>query len=80
MSKQSISQIVGQNITKARKELGISQEKLADYSLIDRGYIGKIEKGTANPSIRVIYRIALILQVPLTYLVKYCWLIYFLSY
>lgn len=41
-----------------RKELGLSQEELADLAEIDRTYASQIERGVANPSLDVLFRIA----------------------
>lgn len=41
-----------------RKELGLSQEELADLAEIDRTYASQIERGVANPSLEVLFRIA----------------------
>jgi transcriptional regulator with XRE-family HTH domain len=41
-----------------RKELGLSQEELADLAEIDRTYASQIERGIANPSLEVLHRIA----------------------
>ena len=50
--------IVGRNIRKLREERGLTQEKLAVDSEIDLTYLGGIERGTRNPSLMVIARIA----------------------
>jgi DNA-binding XRE family transcriptional regulator len=41
-----------------RKELGLSQEELADLAEIDRTYASQIERGVANPSLEVLHRLA----------------------
>jgi transcriptional regulator with XRE-family HTH domain len=41
-----------------RKELGLSQEELADLAEIDRTYASQIERGVANPSLEVLFRLA----------------------
>lgn len=42
----------------ARKESGLSQEKLALDAGINRSYVGQIERGVGNPSLRVLVRLA----------------------
>ncbi len=49
-----------------RKELGLSQEELADLAEIDRTYASQIERGIANPSLEVLYRISRALDLELT--------------
>ena len=49
-----------------RKELGLSQEELADLAEIDRTYASQIERGVANPSLEVLYRISRALEIELT--------------
>lgn len=46
-----------------RRQHSYSQEDLAYVSDIDRTYLSRIEQGRANPSLRVIYRVAVALQV-----------------
>jgi transcriptional regulator with XRE-family HTH domain len=48
-----------------RKELGLSQEELADMAEIDRTYASQIERGVANPSLEVLYRVARSLEIDL---------------
>ena len=54
----------GQKMQKARKEAGISQEELAAKLAMHRTYIGMIERGERNPTIRTLYKIAKALKVP----------------
>lgn len=48
-----------------RKELGLSQEELADLAEIDRTYASQIERGIANPSLEVLFRISRALNMDL---------------
>lgn len=48
----------GLRVKKARQDLGLSQEQLAHEADSNRTYISDIERGTRNPSIVVIKRIA----------------------
>lgn len=50
--------IVGFKIKQERLDLNLSQEDLALKIGIDQSDLSKIEKGNANPSIKMIYRIA----------------------
>ncbi|WP_298336394.1 helix-turn-helix transcriptional regulator [uncultured Erythrobacter sp.] len=40
--------ILGQRIRSKRKELGMSQEGLANEAGLDRSYVGRIERGEHN--------------------------------
>lgn len=44
---------------------GISQERLAFDSSVDRSYLGGMERGEANPTVDVLERLARTLDVPL---------------
>ncbi len=58
-----IKQKVGNKIKEFRKLKGLSQEKLANLSEIDRTYLPTIEKGERNVSIEILERIAKALEV-----------------
>ena len=49
--------IVGYKIKQKRLELKLSQDELASKVGIDQSDLSKIEKGNANPSIKMIYKI-----------------------
>ena len=51
------STIRGYKIKQKRLELNMSQEELASKVGIDQSDLSKIEKGNANPSIKMIYKI-----------------------
>jgi len=57
---------LGSAIRAARKERGISQEELAHRSDLDRSYMGSIERGTQNPGIVSILRVAYALDMTAT--------------
>ncbi len=52
-------------VRELRNERGVSQEKLAEQAGIHRTYLGGIELGLRNPSLRNIARIARALEVPI---------------
>lgn len=54
----------GQRIRAIRGQQGISQEGLALQCGLDRTYISGIERGTRNPSLTNILKIATALDVP----------------
>ncbi|MBK8319986.1 MAG: helix-turn-helix transcriptional regulator [Betaproteobacteria bacterium] len=45
-------------IRSLRKARGISQEELALRSQVDRAYMSSIERGTQNPGVMTIFRVA----------------------
>ena len=49
-----IEQCFAKNLRRFRKENGLSQVELADVSGISFKYIYKLERGKANPSIKVV--------------------------
>ena len=55
--------ILGNNIRKYRKSLGLSQEELAFRINSARNYIGCIERAEKYPSIAVIFDIADVLDI-----------------
>jgi len=54
----------GNKIREIRKVKGISQERLAELSEIDRSYMGRIERGEMNVSLTKVYQISEALEVP----------------
>ncbi|WP_244487613.1 MULTISPECIES: helix-turn-helix domain-containing protein [unclassified Aureimonas] len=55
--------IIAKNVRSARLALKMSQEAFADESKIDRTYISGIERGVRNPSLDMIVKIAINLNV-----------------
>lgn len=47
----------GQRLRSIREDKGYSQEAFANLLEIDRSYLGGIERGERNPSLKFIYRI-----------------------
>jgi len=58
----------GARIRYLRLKLGLSQEELAAVCGLDRTYVGGIERGERNPSLKNIYLIASALRVPVSVL------------
>lgn len=52
----------GKKLRKKRKELGVSQEKLALLTDIDRSYVGRIERGEVNITLEKLYQFAQVLN------------------
>lgn len=62
--------VLGENIRTHRRNVGLSQEKLAEKSDLHRNYIGDIERGEENVSVDTLIRIATSLNVSLSDLVR----------
>ncbi|XTZ64460.1 helix-turn-helix domain-containing protein [Aeromonas salmonicida subsp. pectinolytica] len=52
----------GERIRQKRTQLGISQDKLALQSEIDRSYVGRIERGEVNITLEKAYQLAAVLH------------------
>ena len=51
-------QLLGVNVRHHRKLKGMSQEQLALDAGMERSYVSDLERGTRNPSVRVVGRLA----------------------
>lgn len=58
-----ILEVFGQRMQKVRKDKGITQEELAGKLAMHRTYVGLVERGERNPTIRTLYKIAKALEV-----------------
>ena len=65
-----LPQILGQNIRSWRKRSGMSQEELALDCGMKRSYVSDIERGTRNPTIKALARLADALEVEPEVLVR----------
>jgi transcriptional regulator with XRE-family HTH domain len=61
---------IGKAIKEIRSEKGISQNKLSKLTGLNRGYLYKLENDLISPSLDIIEKIALYLEVPVSDLVK----------
>lgn len=59
-----VERAFGQALREIRSSQQISQERLALECSLDRSYISLIERGINSPSVRVVVKIAAILNVP----------------
>ena len=63
ITHRNILEKFGERLQRVRKEQGISQEQLAAKLSMHRTYIGMIERGERNPTIRTLYKVAKALKV-----------------
>ncbi len=60
-----IAKRLGKRLKQLRQEQGWSQEAFAAEAKLDRSYVGGIERGERNPSLKNIARLADTLSVPI---------------
>lgn len=66
----TVVQKFGNKIRKLRKAKGLTQETLAEKARIDFSYMNRIEGGKRNPSLKVIVKLARVLDVRLEDLMR----------
>lgn len=62
---------LGQNIKKRRKELGLTQQELADKLNMSLNFVGKIEVAFSKPSLDTLIEIAKALETTVSVLTKF---------
>lgn len=62
--------IIGWNLRSLRVQRGLSQERLALASELDRSYVGRVERGLENVTISTLEAMARILEVPVAALLQ----------
>lgn len=55
--------LLGLNVRKYRKQKGMTQEELGLDTEMERSYVSDLERGTRNPSVRAVERLAKALDV-----------------
>ena len=63
-------QRLADKVINIRQKRNLSQEQLALLSDLDRTYIARIEEGKANPSIKVLNKLARVLKIRISTLLK----------
>ena len=66
-----LQQAVGMNIQRIRKGQKLSIDRLAEKTGVSRSMLGQIERGTVNPTVSILHKLAQGLHVPLEELVAY---------
>jgi len=62
MSNRNVKLVFGNAVKEKRLELGFSQEDLAEASGLHRTYVSDVERGTRNPSLESIEKLACALE------------------
>jgi transcriptional regulator with XRE-family HTH domain len=70
MPKDKLAGTFGKVLKKIRNSKGVSQEKLAEKSHLDRTYISLLERGLRQPSLDTIFRLSSSLDIKPSELVK----------
>ncbi|PIV09339.1 transcriptional regulator [Candidatus Roizmanbacteria bacterium CG02_land_8_20_14_3_00_36_15] len=63
-------QRLGERLISEREKKSLSQEQLGLIAEIDRTYIARIENGRANPTIKILCKIAKSLKIKLSKLLR----------
>lgn len=69
MSKDNVAERLGANVLQLREARGLTQEQMSRLSGVPRATWANLETGSANPTLGVLYRVAMALQVPLEELI-----------
>ncbi|WP_431802932.1 helix-turn-helix domain-containing protein [Halobacillus andaensis] len=67
---EKITRQVGQRLRNIRRERGFSLKQLEEVTTVSKLTLGNIERGEANPSLTVIWKIANGLQIPISSLLN----------
>ncbi len=63
MAAKRDSEIFGERLRSFRRQLGLTQERLAEMAGCARGYISSLETGSFSPSMRILRKLAAALKV-----------------
>lgn len=63
MAEGDLQRRVGENLRRLRRERGLSQEAFADAIGYHRTYVGGVERGERNLTLRTVERLAAVLEV-----------------
>lgn len=65
-----LASLIGEIIKQRRKELNITQPHLAELAQVSTNTLYKVERGQGNPSLEVLNKLAEVLGMELTLIVK----------
>lgn len=63
MAEGQLQRMLGQNLAEIRRRRGLSQERFADVIGYHRTYVGGLERGERNVSLKVVERLGDLLDV-----------------
>ena len=66
----SIRKAFGQVLRETRKKRGVSQERLALDSGMDRAYLSRLERGITQPTLETIFRLSKVLSISPSVIVR----------
>ena len=67
----NINLVIAENIKRIRKTQKMSIERTAEAAGVSRSMLGQIERGEANPSAALLYKVAVALRVPVEELLRH---------
>lgn len=59
VDRNAVLEAFGETVRRRRRELGMSQEGLAEVTGLHRTYIGSVERGERNPTLTTLLSISL---------------------
>ncbi len=67
---QTVRKAIGDNIRRARRRAGLTQEQLAEAADLHPVYISQVERGTKAISVEALWKLSKALRAPLSTLVR----------
>lgn len=67
---EKINTSISKNLKQIRKDKGLTLEDVSSISGVSKSMLGEIERGSTNPTVLVLWKIADGLKIPLTRLIK----------
>jgi transcriptional regulator with XRE-family HTH domain len=59
-----LEECLGEVLRAARKNRGLSQEKLAHRAEVERNYVSLLELGRSSPSVGMLFKLCKVLELP----------------
>ena len=70
IKSELVAKAFGKVMRQHRREQGLSQEKLAEMSGLDRTYVSKLERGIHQPSLTALLKLAAAMRVSASEIVE----------
>lgn len=58
-----LTAVFARNLRLCRQDLGLSQERLAEFAGLDRNYIGKLEREECSPTLDTLEALSVAMQI-----------------